>query len=367
MSELPAHVHLGGCIGSDLDTDLMDLPRYKTVRELIASLGTDAESSPIVFMVVTKHTMNAGRTNPHFVVLTDAVPERLSRHSGFHCTCGSAVRCGVPCRHFWAVLLSSPLAGFHFGMVNELWFCSAQPMIATHKLYAFDGLAEEDYIQADFTSHAMAATRAAVSCEPAERVEAMRLDISKKREYGNLLGKAKKLIETAVESGRAADLATSLDAILAGVVSAPPTAPVTGLCHPQVTSAPIILNPEVAKPRGRPPGAKNKQRMLSQQCVAAHVQTSQPVSTHGEGGANVSASTLPRSHMHTSCVVGQHERGPGRPPLADITEEVIVPSQCSQGGPVAKRKRTCKACGGEGHRRDNVNCPMYRAAQLHLP
>jgi len=36
------------------------------------------------------------------------------------CTCGSGVRCGVPCRHYWAVLCCSTAATFHRGLVNDL-------------------------------------------------------------------------------------------------------------------------------------------------------------------------------------------------------------------------------------------------------
>jgi hypothetical protein len=57
----------------------------------------------------------------------------------------------VPCRHFWVAILGSPLDGFHFGMVNELWFRAAQSMEASGRLYVFDGCSRAVSVAASYS------------------------------------------------------------------------------------------------------------------------------------------------------------------------------------------------------------------------
>ena len=118
------------------EPDLRDLPRYKTLQQVMDSNGILPDADTFPALVRLKHTIQAV-SNPQFVVLTDKVEGKGCYH-GYLCTCGSTTRTGVPCRHFWAVLQHLPDVAFHFGMVNDLWFKKAQPPQESLQLYSFN-------------------------------------------------------------------------------------------------------------------------------------------------------------------------------------------------------------------------------------
>uniref|UniRef100_A0A7S1SSS1 SWIM-type domain-containing protein n=1 Tax=Tetraselmis chuii TaxID=63592 RepID=A0A7S1SSS1_9CHLO len=102
-----------------VDPDLADHPRFQTADELRAAAPAHQQEDVRCFEVNIMHTITDKTTNPYFVLLHDKVEGREC-YMCHTCTCGYGVRCGVPCRHFWAVLRSSSEATFHQGLVNDL-------------------------------------------------------------------------------------------------------------------------------------------------------------------------------------------------------------------------------------------------------
>jgi hypothetical protein len=332
---LPSFFPLGDEVGDHVDMDLLDLPRYSTVREFCDSKGFDLRTAT-VFIVVTRHTINRGRVNPHFVLLCDKVQGRPC-HQSFYCTCGSSTRCGVPCRHFWVVLLGSPLAGFHFGMVNELWFRAAQSMEASERLYAFDGCSRAESVAVSYTRKLYLNAPRHTSDDKDFGLSA----IGKKREYGNLLGVAKKLIHTAVESGHTSQVLATLESLVSRLTM-PDLVNEEGRSHrPSL----IALNPHKAKPRGRRLGALNK---VGQSRV---VPSSQP------------ESCAPAFGWATSVMPSESPSEGARPLLGNITISSANQEHCGV-APKRKRLTTCGGCGGEGHRRNSSRCPLVGSQPL---
>ena len=101
--------------------DIMDLPRYTSIREFLNSLDESMREDSEVYCVRVKHSCDHGRSSPHFVLLTQKLKD-TQKYANYTCTCSSDVRCGVPCRHFWAVYTNTSCATFHESSVNELWF-----------------------------------------------------------------------------------------------------------------------------------------------------------------------------------------------------------------------------------------------------
>ena len=81
----------------------------------------------MLFVVHTKLSVNRERRSPHFVILRDKV-DTSAIYMQFICTCGSSIRCGIPCLHLWAVFEPRPEAAFHLGLVNDLWLRRAHVM-----------------------------------------------------------------------------------------------------------------------------------------------------------------------------------------------------------------------------------------------
>ena len=110
------------CPEDSVDPALVDLPRYRSAHEL-NSTNRDQK----ILCATLRWNLNGHLKIPHFVVLTN--PASNGVYTNFWCSCGSSIRDGIPCRHYWAAILSEQghLAAFHLGLVNDLWFKEAQP------------------------------------------------------------------------------------------------------------------------------------------------------------------------------------------------------------------------------------------------
>jgi len=85
------------------DPDLADHPRFQTAEELCGAVLAHQRAGVRCYRVTLLHTVidNNRTRNPHYVLLYDKMEGREASWQHV-CTCGSGVRCGVPCRHFWA-------------------------------------------------------------------------------------------------------------------------------------------------------------------------------------------------------------------------------------------------------------------------
>ena len=123
----PPYVHVPDLF---VDPDISDHPRFQTAGEILAALPQHQQDNTHCFQVKILHTLTDKPTSPHYIILHDKLEGRDCYRS-HSCTCGSGVRCGVPCRHFWAVIRGTTLASFHKGLVNDLWFKTAQKLAPT--------------------------------------------------------------------------------------------------------------------------------------------------------------------------------------------------------------------------------------------
>ena len=242
------------------DANLLDMPRFRCLAEVVAA-KEHMPNDYMALLVTPRHTHEGHLKNPHWILLSN---KTNGAYIDFYCTCGSSVRCGMPCRHFWAVMLSPgcyPI-GFHFGHINDLWFKVAQRPTSELTLYSYGSYTgqEEQLIQFSRPLFAAATSRLATS-RSAARAAALeddpalaaddetppddpRLLLSQKRAYGELLGMAKKAVEAALAGGGGgyAALRAMLQHFVPGGESSTRT----------------VQNPAVIQGKGRPKNSKNK-------------------------------------------------------------------------------------------------------------
>ena len=232
-----------------VDPDVADVPRGQTTIGLIESLPEEQQQDVRIFKVQLRHTVTDKPKNPQFVLLHNKLPGREA-YQEHTCTCGDHCRLGVPCRHYWAVLMSCNAATFHRGMVNDLWFKKAQPLGQQKaKLFTFD---DPSKAGAPFVF-----TRPVYPAHPEEVDEAylatLTVAVSKKRIWGALLGEAKKAIEASIVTGKH----DGLLAALRGFSVALPD----GFEDVEGTSGDKVKNPDVVKGRGRPAGVTEAKKL----------------------------------------------------------------------------------------------------------
>lgn len=341
----------------DMDTDVVDLPRFRSVREAALELGM-ASMDHKAFCVFTKHTVNGGKSNPHFLFLKDKNAS-MGCYTNFVCSCGNAVRCGVPCRHFWAVMVNTTgHAAFHVGMINELWFRFTQPLRDNHQLYAHCGAAHAhiDFCRplrhmVDTTGDSSGVTF--IEGDP----EAVRSRYTKMREFGQYLGVAKRAIEAVIEGND-----NMLKAELMEYLQ--------DLAHGDGGSE--IRNPPKVRGKGRPAGARNRPKSSSQVVASGGAENIGTASwiTQDEGRGNevqvVShmrhAQREPLSEIITNAEDSQAGSQQAYSHLQHYVDEHIDNSQAGM-PPIPPRKRavpTCQACGQVGHRSNNGACKVRR-------
>ena len=241
----------------ETDPDVLDHRRFETAAELRSSLGDTATGEVKIYQVDILHTVTAQLCSPHFVVLHDKVSGREA-FKAYLCTCGSGIRCGVPCRHYWAVLRHSTAPAFHRGLVNDLWFKTSQPVgVSIVNMHLFDDpeapRQETEYYR---PMYAAGPGDAANPEEVGEQLEELARDLSLKRKWGTLLGEAKKAIERALQTGAEDGLYATLRGFggSTGAPSMPPSqlASRGGLLPGGPTVQ--VRNPEVVRGKGRPKG-----------------------------------------------------------------------------------------------------------------
>lgn len=238
-----------------VDPDVADHPRFQTANELRSVVPRHQQEDVRCFQVRILHTITDKPTNPHFVLLHDKVEGREC-YRCHTCTCGSGVRCGVPCRHFWAVLRSSSEATFHEGLVNDLWFKEAQPLTDSPiKLHTFDNPTNQSppvvlVYQRPLYPAPMEGSEELMDTDQRAKCEQLVKDLTLKRLHGILLGEAKKAIERAI----AVNLEGGLLSTLRGYA--------TEHAAIEDTEGNVdieeIGNPEVVRGKGRPRGSTKR-------------------------------------------------------------------------------------------------------------
>ena len=240
----------------ETDPDVLDHRRFETAAELRSTLGDTTTGEVKVYQVDILHTVSAQLCSPHFVVLHDKVSGREA-FKAYLCTCGSGIRCGVPCRHYWAVLRHSTAPAFHRGLVNDLWFKTSQPVgVSIVNLHLFDDpeapRQETEYYR---PVYALGPGDANPEADIGEQMQELARDLSLKRKWGTLLGEAKKAIERALQTGAEDGLYATLRGF--GGSSGGPSMPASltsrgGLLPGGPTVQ--VANPEVVRGKGRPKG-----------------------------------------------------------------------------------------------------------------
>ena len=234
----------------ETDPDVLDHRRFETAAELRSSLEDTVTGSVKVYQVDILHTVTARICSPHFVVLHDKVEGREA-YKQYLCTCGSGIRCGVPCRHYWAVLRHSTAPAFHRGLVNDLWFKTAQPVgVSVVNMHLFDD-PEAPREETVYYRPLYAVPPGEAHLEETEKMEELARDLSLKRKWGALLGEAKKAIERALQTGAEDGLYATLRGFGGSDGMPPPT-----LSAGRPSSGPTtqVRNPEVVRGKGRPKG-----------------------------------------------------------------------------------------------------------------
>ena len=295
----------------DLDVDTLDLPRNRTAAELIAGVLEEHHETLRVFRLDLLHTITNKPTNPQFLILYDKLKGR-GAYQQHICTCGSAIRCGVPCRHFWGLLRSTTAATFHRGLVNDLWFRQAQALhVQEVGLHTYDDPANPIfpvlYERPVYPTNA-STTEAGLL----EKSKALAKDISEKRIWGTLLGEAKKANERAISTNTQDGLYSALQGFAA--------AGDQSIADKSV----LVRNPDRVKGKGRPPKDKRARRDENGPAPRERV----PLAAVGASTSNVDHG-LPRD---TPQEVEGHEP------------------------PAKRRQRKCKNCGQRGH--DSRSCQM---------
>lgn len=248
------------------DFDLVDLPRFHCVRDTIKALAPDSLENPqtvTVLCVTLRRQIPGHLKNPHFLLLKDPAPSQ-DFHTSFFCTCGSSVRAGIPCRHFWAAMNSdfAHLLAFHFGQVNDQWFKQAQVQAEVDENLYCMGHYEHQfsyrrplYVAATAKASAAGGPQPPVDAEtPA--VNDLRQRFGRVRAHGELLGICKKAVEAALCEGKEDALRAVLQTFVPGAAE---------------SSHSLCVNPAVAKTKGRPTGSRNKENLAPAQRAMFHL------------------------------------------------------------------------------------------------
>jgi hypothetical protein len=125
----------------------------------------------------------------------------------------------VPCRHFFKVLLSSPQACFHLGFIHEQWFKTTQALTSSYPLLmVHNGRAGSPSMDVSICRPPILVAPVAIQdlrdigYLPADASEHQIVSrLGELRQYGTLMGAAKKAIEAAVVAGKYQDLLEVLE------------------------------------------------------------------------------------------------------------------------------------------------------------
>ena len=313
-----------------VDPDLLDQPRVRTMEDLKSALPTTQDKDIICYQVKILHTVTNKPLNPHFVVMHGKLEGREVYLKHF-CTCGSGVTCGVPCRHFFAVLRSTTAACFHQGMINDLWFKVPQPLSAKAvHLHTYDD-PQQPTVDMQYQRPVYTSTLTSPNYIATAEDQQVAKRLTHKRLWGALLGEAKKTIERAIELNAEDGLFSTLQGFgrtLDGANSA---------------DSGGVLNPEVVRGKGRPKGTTRLGITSGMRPPPRPRHPLQPLASNRQ--------------VHTLGEQRHQDNGPDNGPGA--TQEPAIAS--GMGEPPAKRmKRKCRMCNQEGH--DVRTCPKKASA-----
>ena len=231
------------------DPDIVDAPRYLAASDLQAAISDQHNVDVRMFTVKILHTVTDKPTNPHFVILYDKIQDHEAYKSHM-CTCASSIRCGVPCRHFWAVLRATTSAAFHGGLINDLWFRTAQTLsLAPIKVHTYDKPGSP-IIETLYKRPLYPFLLSNTDNEESIPHDLMAKNLTNKRLWGTLLGEAKLAIERAIATKSHDGLYSTLKGFSAGCLGAMETG--------DIAIAAVVRNPAVVQGKGRPKNAPNR-------------------------------------------------------------------------------------------------------------
>ena len=326
---------------ADDDPDLADHPRFRTAEELRGAMPAATHGEVKVFCVELNHTVNNNLMNPHFVLLHDKVEGREC-FKAYRCTCDSGIRCGVPCRHYWAVMRHSTAAAFHGGLVNDLWFKEAQPLsVSVVGLHTFDDPCNPfqpvEYQRPLYPGVNLSGNGRSEDAR-SEELSRTAKGLSEKRLWGQLLGEAKKAIERSIDLGCSDGLYATLHGFASATGATGAGRAGTDLLTRTTTDLQAaagtltVQNPDVVRGKGRPKGTTRVVQSGQRSMVSRP--PLQPVGYCNVNGANGSG------------VQVDGPGGSGGEPGAGSEDGTQLPT--TAGERPAKRPRKCGKCGQLG-------------------
>jgi hypothetical protein len=258
----------------EYDEDIIDLPGHISMARFVEDNNLQHYQIFSVSLLPTVTGYAHAASQSVCLYRKDQCDDGDHVFDSFFCTCGYSKRFGVPCRHFFKVLLTSPEACFHLGYIHEQWFkvpqalTSSYPLLMVHNARArtpsmlvsfcrpdilvapaaLQDLRDNGYLPADASAQQIVSR------------------IGELRQYGTLMGAAKKAIEAAVVAGKYQDLLTVLEKF-------------EDLASGDAQNGPIG-NPLRKKRKGRPRGTSKlvvrgkAKRKLSQAAVT--IETASP-------------------------------------------------------------------------------------------
>ena len=315
------------------DADLADPPSFVAAHQF-ASSHKLCDGNSVVYTVKAQAAAET-RGAPQTLILYGA-DETSGVFTRFYCSCGYSVRGGVPCRHFLAAVRTPfTKAGFHLGVINELWFkkpCTVAPVVHYHVPDVSPIPDTADVLIPPL--QALVPGSVPMQAEGFDAVEISKL--SEARSFGILLGESKDAAQAAMDHGKFAEFRQYLRAWITA--------------HPIQPSqdAARVKNPVKKAARGR------KRQTAAQLANAAKKRRDRSTKSKGsrscsltDTGEGVEAGQLCDALLAPG-QQGQAEGGTcpatSRPARAPTTSR--APVRCGNCGSEGHNRRGCPALGG---------------------
>ena len=146
------------------------------------------------------HISSIAKKSKHFVVLYN---------DGMHlCTCLTLISRGLVCRHFFAVMLASPLAKFHIGLVPQRWYTNASVMEIDSILSnvpAISVLSDSEFCTVEYVGELDFSHLESIrGCHVFTKEVCQ--EMTRKQQWGRGFGIMKKTLDLAITTGRMEEL-----------------------------------------------------------------------------------------------------------------------------------------------------------------
>jgi MULE transposase domain/FAR1 DNA-binding domain len=178
-------------------------------------------------------------TRPHFLLVLQ---------DGLHfCTCYQMMQSGIPCKHFFGILLNSEEIYFHVNLINPRWLKKDTDYELVNREPLFRGKSRKKECIDSYTFTCSQAAKFPEFTKTKEKSQCWR-----KQTYGKLFGLQKQAMQLALNDG-SKDSAQELQVLLSEFISRKST---------QNDNA-TINNPAVQKRKGRPKSKRLRSSMES--------------------------------------------------------------------------------------------------------